>query len=83
MRILARSRGTSDVGRVGIIVPKRVIPLAVHRNRIKRVVREWFRCHSSLCVGWDYVVTIKSASKTLSKKALSKQLDILWRQVIE
>ena len=85
MEILARPRSSSDsnLGRVGIIVSKRAIPLAVKRNGIKRVVREWFRCHRSLCTGWDYVVTFKYKSKTLSKKALNKQLNTLWRHVIE
>lgn len=31
--------------RLGIIVSKRDFPLAHQRNRIKRIVRETFRCH--------------------------------------
>ncbi len=31
--------------RLGIIVPKKYYKKAVHRNRIKRCVREWFRLH--------------------------------------
>ncbi len=74
----------SAKGRIGIIVPKRFIPLAVQRNRIKRVVREWFRCHGDWCAGWDIVVTInKSQSKTLTKNALREQLDRLWLQLIK
>jgi ribonuclease P protein component len=35
----------SGQARLGIIVSKRDFPLAVSRNRIKRMAREAFRCH--------------------------------------
>ncbi|MGC8494029.1 MAG: ribonuclease P protein component [Syntrophobacteraceae bacterium] len=31
--------------RLGLVVQKRFWPAAVARNRIKRVIREWFRLH--------------------------------------
>jgi ribonuclease P protein component len=32
-----------DCPRLGLIIPRRLVPRAVDRNRIKRVLREWFR----------------------------------------
>jgi ribonuclease P protein component len=29
--------------RLGLIIPRRVVARAVDRNRVKRVIREWFR----------------------------------------
>lgn len=34
---------TAGLPRLGLIVPKRVFPRAVDRNRVKRLLREWFR----------------------------------------
>ncbi len=45
--------------RLGLAVSKKV-GIAVQRNRIKRVVREFFRLHQdALFTGYDYVVIPK------------------------
>lgn len=45
--------------RLGMIVPKKVIRTAVARNRVKRLVREWFRLLQSDVVGLDVIVRLK------------------------
>jgi ribonuclease P protein component len=45
-------------GRLGLIVPKRHVPLAVDRNRIKRLVREWFRHRQHALEGRDVLVRV-------------------------
>ena len=48
--------------RLGMIVPKRVIVTAVGRNRIKRLLREWFRQTQEELVGLDVIVRLKGKS---------------------
>ena len=43
-------------GRLGMIVGKRVAPLAVDRNFLKRLVRETFRRHRHQLAGFDLLV---------------------------
>lgn len=44
--------------RLGVVVPKRLAPTAVQRNRVKRVVRESFRALSPVSVAFDVVVRL-------------------------
>jgi ribonuclease P protein component len=55
-----RANGLS-YGRLGLIVPKRHVPLAVDRNRIKRLVREWFRHRQHGLAGRDVLVRLNGA----------------------
>jgi len=47
--------------RIALIVPKRLAPLAVTRNRIRRVVREAFRLQQQLVGAQDCVVRLAKA----------------------
>ena len=48
----------NDVGfaRLGLIVPKRVLERAVDRNRVRRVLREWFRRNQKRLGGQDLLI---------------------------
>lgn len=83
MRIIASPQLTPSLGRVGIIVAKRAIPLAVQRNKIKRLIREWFRHNPTLCKGWDYVVIVKAGSNSLTPQRFREQLSALWLRLIK
>lgn len=62
--------------RVGIIVPGRFYRKAVHRNRIKRCVREWFRTHKYTLVqpGKDIVIIAMPGRKDFSCTSVFKEL---------
>jgi ribonuclease P protein component len=64
---IAKRRASADaVGRLGITVTKKVGNSPV-RNRIRRVVREWFRLNGWVPAGWDLVVVAKeSAARQVS-----------------
>jgi ribonuclease P protein component len=49
-----------DYARLGMIVPKKILPTAVARNRVKRLIREVFRLNQSELAGLDVVARIKS-----------------------
>jgi len=55
--------GGSDAGqsRLGLIVPKRILQRAVDRNRVKRVLREWFRHSRERLAGRDCVIRLTPA----------------------
>lgn len=46
--------------RLGLIVPKKIITTAVGRNRVKRLLREWFRLHQGGFPGIDVIARLKS-----------------------
>jgi ribonuclease P protein component len=46
------------VSRLGLIVPKRVFPRAVDRNRMKRVLRELFRAQQARLGSRDILIRL-------------------------
>ncbi|CAK7071341.1 MAG: Ribonuclease P protein component [Desulfovibrio sp.] len=66
--VFARNREDGGVWRFGLAVTKKT-GCAVIRNRVKRVVREFFRCNQSLlCDGFDLVIVPK---RTLQPRELT------------
>lgn len=65
--VFTRSRGDGGPARLGITVTRKV-GKAVRRNRIKRLVREWFRGRREAFSGLDLVV--------IAKRDLAQHLDL-------
>lgn len=66
--VFARNREDEDAWRLGLAVTKKT-GCAVIRNRVKRVVREFFRCNRNyIGNGFDLVVVPK---RTLEPRALT------------
>ena len=56
-----------DYSRLGLIVPKRLLPRAVDRNRAKRLLREWFRRNKQMVViGQDLLVRLGTRRSQLA-----------------
>lgn len=53
--LLARENGL-DHPRLGLVIGKKNVKLAVQRNRLKRLIRESFRHNQETLAGWDIVV---------------------------
>jgi len=66
--VLAGPNGL-DVPRLGMIIPKKVIHHAVSRNRVKRLLREWFRLGQSDIVGLDVVARLKTRGNESLRKS--------------
>ena len=56
-----RCSGREGPARLGIIVPKRLVPTAVGRNSIKRQAREAFRLAKDLPDGQDFIFRLRRA----------------------
>ena len=69
--------------RLGLVIAKRVIPLAVERNRVKRVIRECFRQQVALREqGIDIIVMSKPGLAQLSNTTIATELSSAWQKLI-
>lgn len=66
--------------RLGLAVSKKVDKRAVGRNRIKRLVREWFRYQRQRLPSCDLVVVAKPAAKTADPQLLRDDLHAMARR---
>ena len=66
--------------RLGLVIAKKNVKLANQRNRIKRLVREYFRCHP-LNVPHDLVFLARRGLGELDNDQIREQLAYLWRKV--
>lgn len=78
--ILAR-HNELDHARLGVTVPKKKVKLAVHRNRIKRCIRESFRLNNHKFPNVDIIVIAKHGINDLDNTQLNNQLESLWRRI--
>lgn len=61
--------------RVGFVISKKMVPGAVDRNRVKRVLREFFRLNKSLFGSTDVVFIAKKGSETLDYSLAKKEIE--------
>ena len=69
--------------RLGIIVAKKHVRLAVQRNRFKRVVREFFRTGEDCVEGLDVIVMARKGVDTLDNNTLSTILRQQWQKLLQ
>lgn len=72
--LLARA-SDAGVARIGFVLPKRRIRLAVARNRIKRIIRESFRVHQDTLIGLDIVVMARDGLAALDNPTVRAAID--------
>ena len=73
-------RNSQANARLGIIARKKILPGAVHRNYVKRIIREAFRQHDVKTCKLDVVVMVRRAySKGCGTRGDS--LDVLFSRV--
>ena len=79
--MLTRNLGKSD-SRLGIIVAKKNVKLAVQRNRIKRLLRESFRNKRDSLPNIDIIVLAKKGADLVNNQECVQELDYLWRKLV-
>ena len=78
--ILARANGL-PYPRLGFAIARNRIPSAVARNRLKRIVREFFRMHQENLGGVDLVVMAQAKADVKDPVKLRESLRKHWSKV--
>lgn len=73
--------GRSGQSRLGIALTRRLVPLSVDRNRVKRMVREAFRRHEAKRAGFDCVVALRERYDRGQSVALVAEIESLLGQL--
>jgi ribonuclease P protein component len=72
-----------DAPRLGLALARKAVPLAVSRNRIKRLIREEFRHNQQRLPPVDLVFYALPGLKTESAAQLRTALAEIWLKVID
>jgi ribonuclease P protein component len=67
--------------RLGLVIAKKRVRLAVQRNRLKRLARESFRLHQNALPSLDIVVLARDAAALASAAALHASLQRHWQRL--
>lgn len=74
-------QNNTDHARLGLAISKKNVPLAVNRNRLKRLIRESFRLHQQQLKGMDIVVLAKKQFSNANDRALFGALEKHWNKL--
>lgn len=66
--------------RLGLVIAKKHVKQANQRNRVKRVIREYFRLHP-VTHPTDFVVLARPGLATLSNQEIRDALAALWQKI--
>ncbi len=65
--------------RLGLAIAKRAVPVAVDRNRLRRIARETFRHLRAELGALDYVISAKPGAARMDNGRLRADLEALLR----
>lgn len=80
--ILARHNNL-PYGRLGLVIAKKHLRLAVERNRFKRLIRESFRTRQSAFIGLDVIVLSRKGLDSLENAEFIRQLHQQWQRIFK
>lgn len=80
--ILARHNNLA-YGRLGLVIAKKHLRLAVERNRFKRLIRESFRTQQSAFAGLDVIVLSRKGLDNLENADFIRQLHQQWQRIFK
>jgi ribonuclease P protein component len=79
--ILARPNNL-DCPRLGLVIAKKHIRLAVRRNRLKRLIRESFRHQQQSLTGLDVIVLARKSMDEMDNSDITEQLTQQWQRLL-
>ena len=82
LTVLAR-KNDLDYPRLGLAVARKAAGKAVRRNRLKRVIRESFRCRQHQLPAVDCIVMARPAAAGAGNRELAESLERHWQRIIE
>ena len=69
--------------RIGLVIAKKHVRLAVERNRIKRLAREFFRVLPVTAPSFDVVLLARPGIANLDNAELSSILQQQWQKLVQ
>lgn len=75
--LLARMNNVSHA-RIGFIIAKKNIKAAVHRNRVKRILRESFRTNQNLLSNQDIIIIARQGLGDIGNLEIAEYMASLW-----
>ena len=85
LTILAKENDSCECPRLGFAVATPSVKTAVHRNRIKRLTREFFRLNQHKLARADYIILVRKGIDKLENdvitQSLSKQFNFLRKKL--
>jgi len=79
--LLARKNHLQQ-SRLGMVIGKKSVKLAVQRNRLKRLIRTAFRLNQQALAGLDIVVLARKGLAEQDNAELTRQLESLWQRLL-
>lgn len=70
-----------DTARLGMAVSVRAIGGAVRRNRVRRLIREYFRLHRQELIAVDLFVTARDGAKSATNAEIRASLQRLCQEI--
>lgn len=80
--ILACPNGL-DHSRIGFVISKKNIRLAVNRNRVRRIIRESFRLNQHRLPNVDIVILARKGLGDIENPEVHKLIDRSWSRLIK
>jgi len=70
-----------STAKLGISLSKKKIPKAVHRNHVRRLVRENFRVNQETLLGYEVIVQVHRWDAVTVHKEFSQRLENCWSRL--
>ena len=81
--LLLACHNNRGLPRLGLVIAKKHLRLAVDRNRIKRLSRESFRQNQNELMNLDLVLMSRNGLEKLSNPEIFRLLDSQWQRLIK
>jgi ribonuclease P protein component len=81
--VLHVAPGRPGLSRLGIALTRRLVPLSVDRNRVKRLVRDTFRRHVVKHAGFDCVISLRERFDAAKADPIFAEIRTLFDQLAQ